>query len=144
LIADLQESNILLGMNAETAKLDLDNYEQQEQNSPCARKSDGERVIYVSRRLVPSIYSYGLPVLCDFGEARLRDYDNMADIQPYQYRAPEVIFEIPWDEKVDIWNVGVMVRTRIVCTRAYVDEGRVDLGPARKRKLISHYWRGRE
>jgi hypothetical protein len=51
-------------------------------------------------------------VLCDFSEARLEKYDNMADVQPYQYRAPEVIFDIPWDEKVDIWSVGVMVRTR--------------------------------
>ena len=33
------------------------------------------------------------------------------DIQPYQYRAPEVILGAPWDEKVDIWAVGVMVRT---------------------------------
>ena len=105
-------------MNEETAKLDLDKYEQEEQNSPCARKSDGERVIYVSRRLVPPIYDYGLPVLCDFGEARFGDYDNMADIQPYQYRAPEVIFDIPWDGKVDIWSVGVMVRTRVICMRA--------------------------
>ncbi|KAF8803221.1 kinase-like protein, partial [Phlegmacium glaucopus] len=53
--------------------------------------------------------NYGQPVLCDFGEARFGEYDNMADIQPYQYRAPEVIFDIPWDEKVDIWSVGVMI-----------------------------------
>ena len=69
-------------------------------------------MIYSSRSLVPPVYSYGRPVLCDFSEARLEKYDNMADVQPYQYRAPEVIFDIPWDEKVDIWSVGVMVRTR--------------------------------
>jgi len=47
-------------------------------------------------------------VLCDFGEARLGEYDNV-DIQPYHYLAPEVILDIPWDEKVGIWSVGVMV-----------------------------------
>ncbi|KAJ7228639.1 putative CDK4/6 [Mycena pura] len=105
---DIQESNILLGMNEETAEQDLEKYEQ-ELTSPCARKVDGERVIYTSRPLVRSVYSYGRPVLCDFGEARFGEYDNMVDIQPYQYRAPEVIFDIPWDEKVDIWSVGVMI-----------------------------------
>ena len=100
-------------MNNATAKQDLDNFENAEVTSPTARKLDGDRVIYASRPLVPRIYNYSLPVLCDFGEARLRNQDNMADIQPYQYRAPEVIFQIPWDEKVDIWSVGVMVRTVI-------------------------------
>jgi serine/threonine-protein kinase SRPK3 len=37
----------------------------------------------------------------------------MANIQPFQYRAPEVIFNISWDEKVDIWSVGVMVRISV-------------------------------
>ncbi|KAG8801965.1 hypothetical protein FRC16_010722 [Serendipita sp. 398] len=68
---DIQESNILLGMNEKTAEQDLDEFEQKELNSPCARKIDGDRVIYTSRRLVPSIYNYGRPVLCDFGEARI-------------------------------------------------------------------------
>jgi serine/threonine protein kinase len=106
-------------MNKETAKLDLDKYEQEEQGSPCARRIDGERVIYISRRLVPSIYSYGLLVLCDFGQARFGDYDDMADIQPYQYRTPEVIFNISWDEKVDIWSVGAMVCIRVACMGTY-------------------------
>jgi serine/threonine-protein kinase SRPK3 len=106
---DIQESNVLLGMNEQTAELDLNNFEKNELTSPGARKNEGDRVIYTSRPLVPPIYSYGRPVLCDFSEARFGEYDNMADIQPFQYRAPEVIFDIPWDEKVDIWSVGVMV-----------------------------------
>jgi serine/threonine-protein kinase SRPK3 len=114
LIIDIQESNILLGMDETTAEQDLDKYEQDELKSPCARKIDGDRVIYTSRRLVPEEYNYGRPVLCDFGEARFGEYDNMIDIQPYQYRAPEVIFDTPWDNKVDIWSVGVMVRTEVV------------------------------
>jgi serine/threonine-protein kinase SRPK3 len=114
LISDIQESNILLGMNEKTTEQDLDKYEQDELKYPCARKIDGDRVIYASRKLFPSVYSFGRPVLCDFGEARFGEYDNMVDIQPYQYRAPEVIFDMPWDNKVDIWSVGVMVRPRVV------------------------------
>ncbi len=55
--------------------------------------------------------NYGRPVLCDFGEARFGGKTYMDIIQPYQYRAPEVILGAPWDEKVDIWTIGVMVRT---------------------------------
>ena len=109
--ADIQEKNILLGMNDATAADDLEKVERQELESPSPRKIDGDRVIHVSRPLVPPSYEFGRPVLCDFGQARFGDYDPMADIQPYQYRAPEVIFRIPWDEKVDIWNVGVLVRS---------------------------------
>lgn len=110
---DVQESNVLLGMNERTAEHDLENFEKEELISPTPRKIDGDRLIYISRPLVPPVYSYGRPVLCDFSEARLGEYDNLADIQPYQYRAPEVILDIPWDEKVDVWSVGVMVRTAI-------------------------------
>lgn len=48
-------------------------------------------------------------MLTDFGEARLRGSAHTGLIQPIQYRAPEVLFGMPWDYKVDIWNVGVMV-----------------------------------
>lgn len=47
----------------------------------------------------------GRPVLCDFGEARIGEGDHNL-IQPYPYRAPEVILEMSWDNKVDIWMVG--------------------------------------
>jgi serine/threonine-protein kinase SRPK3 len=114
-LADIQESTILLGMNEETVVQDLNTFEEAELASPSARKVDGGRVIHTSRRLVPPVYSYGRPVLCNFGEARFGEYDSMADVRPYQYRAPGVILDIPWDEKVDIWSVGVMVRTRVVC-----------------------------
>jgi len=70
-------------MNDETAKQDLNSFEKAEMTSPTARKVDGDRVIYTSRPLVPRIYNYGRPVLCDFGEARFGNHDNMADIQPY-------------------------------------------------------------
>ncbi|EFI26662.1 CMGC/SRPK protein kinase [Coprinopsis cinerea okayama7 len=106
---DIQESNILLGLNPETATADLQKFEDEEIQNPSPRKINEERVTHVSRQLVPPLYRYGPPTLCDFGEARFGEYDNMFDIQPYQYRAPEVIFQMGWDEKVDIWSIGVML-----------------------------------
>lgn len=32
-------------------------------------------------------------------------------IQPEKLRAPEVILQAPWDHKVDIWNLGLIVST---------------------------------
>jgi serine/threonine protein kinase len=51
----------------------------------------------------------GLPVLCDFGEARIGDKKHTGDIMPGIYRAPEVILGMEWDKKVDIWSIGVTV-----------------------------------
>ncbi|CDO76862.1 hypothetical protein BN946_scf184402.g3 [Trametes cinnabarina] len=48
-------------------------------------------------------------MLSDFGEARFGQKSYTGVIQPVPYRAPEVIFGMPWDEKVDIWSVGVMM-----------------------------------
>ncbi|KAI0946357.1 hypothetical protein AcW1_009833 [Taiwanofungus camphoratus] len=106
---DIQEKNILLGLDDNSAEDDLQVFETQEVESPGPRKIDGDRIIYTSRPLVPHIYNYGRPVLCDLGEARFGEYNPMDNIQPYQYRAPEVILDIPWNEKVNIWNVGVLV-----------------------------------
>lgn len=50
----------------------------------------------------------GLPLLNDFGEARLGDEEHNEDIMPNAYRAPEVILKTNWDYKVDIWNVGML------------------------------------
>ncbi len=45
------------------------------------------------------------------------DASYTEDIQPYVYRAPEVILDIPWSYPMDIWNVGVMVRYHQVVTK---------------------------
>ncbi|KAH1783240.1 hypothetical protein KXX36_000368 [Aspergillus fumigatus] len=49
-----------------------------------------------------------MPLLSDFGEARLGDVHNGL-IQPDIYRAPEVILGMSWTSKVDIWNVGALL-----------------------------------
>ena len=50
----------------------------------------------------------GLPVICDFGAARMGD-KHTGDVMPGVYRAPEIIMGMGWDCKIDIWSVGVMV-----------------------------------
>lgn len=72
-----------------------------EKSHPSPRKIIGDRVIYSSRKLKKT-NEHGRPVLCDFGQARYgaAHYDD--DIQPYIYRAPEVLLRMSWDQKVDI------------------------------------------
>ena len=72
-----------------------------------ARKTLEDRTIYLSR---PFPISLGTPVLCDLGEARVGTDQQRGDIMPDVYRAPEVILNMTWDYKVDIWNVGMVVR----------------------------------
>jgi hypothetical protein len=50
------------------------------------------------------------PQFCGLGEARLGADRQQGDIMPDVYRAPEVVLDMTWDYKVDIWNVGMVVR----------------------------------
>lgn len=51
----------------------------------------------------------GLPAICDFGSARIGT-THTGDVMPGQYRAPEVILDMAWDTKIDIWALGLIVR----------------------------------
>lgn len=53
----------------------------------------------------------GAPVIADFGAAHVGEPGQQftGDIMPNFHRAPEVILNMPWDSKVDIWSIGVMV-----------------------------------
>lgn len=65
--------------------------------------------IYLSRKFAAP-KEYGLPVLCDLGEAKIGLVQETGPlVQPHQYRAPEVIFEMPWGSPVDIWNTACLV-----------------------------------
>lgn len=81
-------------------------FEQDELENPSPRKEVDGRFIYVSRQLnVPK--RLGLPVLCDFGSVVSGEQLNIRDVQPDLYRAPEMLFEIPWRYEIDIWNAGI-------------------------------------
>ena len=85
-------------------------FEEAELSNPSPQKVVGSRTIYHSRKLgIPK--THGRPVLADFGEARfgLESGTYCDDVQPFMYRAPEVLLRMPWNEKVDIWNLAVLV-----------------------------------
>ncbi|KAG5304310.1 protein kinase [Histoplasma capsulatum G186AR] len=51
-----------------------------------------------------------LPIITDFGEARLVSKTRKEEsIMPDVYRAPEAILWMEWNDKVDIWNVAVLL-----------------------------------
>ncbi|RAL01305.1 kinase-like protein [Aspergillus ibericus CBS 121593] len=100
---DIQPNNILLGIKDNTI---LSQFEDAEFEAPIPRKTLEDRTIYLSR---PLPISYGTPILCDLGEARLGTDNQTGDIMPDIYRAPEIILNMSWDYKVDIWNVGMVI-----------------------------------
>ncbi|KAK2791356.1 hypothetical protein FQN53_004537 [Emmonsiellopsis sp. PD_33] len=83
-------------------------FENAEYTRPIPRKPLKDRHIYLTRRMLPST---GLPFLCDFGEARFIDEAGTPgeDIMPDVYKAPEVMLQMKWDCKVDIWNIAMVV-----------------------------------
>ncbi|KAI0467315.1 kinase-like domain-containing protein [Xylaria cf. heliscus] len=99
---DLSPNNILLGVQDSSVFEEL---EQNEFQSPSARKVLPDRTIHVPQ-LMP--ITNGLPVICDFGAAKI-GRKHMGDVMPNPYRAPEIIMEMEWDSKIDIWSVGVMI-----------------------------------
>ena len=51
--------------------------------------------------------------IADFSEAVRIDTMNKATyVQPFRLRAPEVFLGLGWTEKIDIWNLGCIVRFR--------------------------------
>jgi hypothetical protein len=101
----------------------LDHFCQAQFDEPCPRKViDETRTIYTSRQLPDAGYKWGIPILCDFGDARIgkvSTVDNPGEAQPDIYRAPEVSFMMPWDASIDVWNVanlvGALTRLHTVC-----------------------------
>ncbi|KAJ5929290.1 hypothetical protein N7454_007138 [Penicillium verhagenii] len=102
-LQDVSTNNILQGVGDTSV---LRQIEEDEISRPVARKILDDREIYFSR---PVPISEGLPVLSDFGEARIGKAKQRGDVMPGIYRAPEVILDREWNNKVDIWSIGVMV-----------------------------------
>ncbi|KAL2443830.1 hypothetical protein ABEF95_013480 [Exophiala dermatitidis] len=104
---DISPNNILLGIRDDddaVAKV-----EGTEEQNPSPRKvlPDG-RVIHLSYTMP---LTDGEPMITDFGAARLGEPDqkHMGDVMPGFYRAPEIILGMKWDDKIDIWAVGLMM-----------------------------------
>lgn len=93
----------------------LADFVKEEDDSPTPRKQiDESRIIYKSRkfRRPGKTKGYGLPTLCDFGESRIgATQESNPFVQPHIYRAPEVMFDMPWGSAADIWNLAGLVRT---------------------------------
>ncbi|KAG6871840.1 hypothetical protein C0995_015879 [Termitomyces sp. Mi166 len=108
---DLQPKNILLRIGDRSVLKDM---EENEIKNPSARKVTDQTAVFETS-LYPGpvrrwIGEKSLPVLCDFGEARMKEKFYTGLIQPAVFRAPEVFLQIPWGTPVDIWSFGCMVR----------------------------------
>ena len=107
-LADIQTRNIHLRIQDDSI---LKTFEENDLANPSPRKAIGDDFIIESRGLRID-RDPGRPVLCDFGEARYGQATYTDEIQPWAYRAPEVMLKIPWSFSADIWNVGVLVGSR--------------------------------
>ncbi|KAG5288595.1 protein kinase [Histoplasma capsulatum G186AR] len=100
---DIQPKNLLLEIK-DDAVFRL--FEEAELNEPAPRKILNDRIIYMTRR-IPGLKT--LPILTDFGEARLMSKPQPNKlIMPHHYRAPEVILQMEWNNKVDIWSIAAL------------------------------------
>ncbi|PLN81850.1 protein kinase-like protein [Aspergillus taichungensis] len=104
---DIQAKNIIISAMDDSI---FREWEVNERTEPSPRKVDNGYTVYRSRsfHLKKGWSGYGMPLLSDFGEARIGKVHNGL-IQPDIYRAPEVILGLKWTSKVDIWNVGALI-----------------------------------
>ena len=104
---DIKLDNIQLTLPDDQDRF-LDAFVTEEKESPSLSKptSTGAR-IFESREMKQD--ELGYPILCDLGAAVLVEEQSSGVVQALPYRAPEVILGAEWDQKIDIWNVGVLV-----------------------------------
>jgi serine/threonine protein kinase len=76
--------------------------EESEIQHPSKRKILEDRIIYSSK---PIHYTLSAPWITDFGAARIGE-THKGDVMPNFYRAPEVILDMEWNSKIDIWSIG--------------------------------------
>ncbi|KAF2161840.1 hypothetical protein M409DRAFT_58907 [Zasmidium cellare ATCC 36951] len=107
---DLKTDNLMLSLEEDAM---LSDFMDKEIRQPSPRKKvDESRTIHQSSKFrQPSAgEGFGLPILCDFGEARIGQIQETGPfVQPHIYRAPEIIFEMAWGSAVDIWNLGALL-----------------------------------
>lgn len=102
---DIQEGNIMLGIEDDAI---FKTFEEEEWTEPSLRRIHGDHIIYATKQVdIPDNPSH--VVLCDFGDAQFGEDTYIGEAMPDLYRAPEIMLGIPWNEKIDIWSVGLMV-----------------------------------
>jgi hypothetical protein len=86
-------------------------YEEAKTSNSSQSKTVGKgQKLYASRPFgEPRNHAYGLPVLCDSGEARIGIDHAHVGIQPEIYKAPGVLMETSWTHSADIWNAACLV-----------------------------------
>ena len=103
--SDIQEGNVMMALVDDST---LKHFEEEESAEPSRCKTIGDSVIYESRALeIPD--EPGYPIICDFGDAQFGKEEYLGEVMPDLYRAPEIVLGISWNEKIDIWAVGLMV-----------------------------------
>ena len=85
---------------------DLVQVEKNEMEHPSPRKVYKDHTIYATR---PVVAAGSTPILCDFGEARFGNDSYTGEVLPDLYRSPEILLRLAWDEKIDIWTLGLVV-----------------------------------
>ncbi|OAA63499.1 protein kinase-like protein [Niveomyces insectorum RCEF 264] len=98
---DLHADNLLVAMTDDSI---LSTMEESEMNKPSARKQAGDTTIHVSRYVLGGA---GPLTISDLGQARI-GREQSGNAMPTQYRAPEVILNMPWGPPVDMWSVGLL------------------------------------
>jgi len=87
----------------------LDEAVTKEWTRPRPRKIENQRDVYLSANFhIPD--HPGVPIISDFGDAHFGEPPFFVEVMPDLYRAPEMVLGIAWDEKIDIWAFGLMVR----------------------------------
>ncbi|KGQ04837.1 Serine/threonine-protein kinase SRPK [Beauveria bassiana D1-5] len=98
---DLHADNLLIALADDSI---LASVEQNEIDTPCARKQIGENFIHVSQYVLGG---RGALVISDFGQARIGAKQH-GNAMPVPYRAPEVILGMQWGPEVDRWSAGLL------------------------------------
>lgn len=96
----------------------LHNYVRQQEEDPAPFRERHGRPVFESRpdfgyvrNVEPTIVQ-----LTDFGLAVRGDVSAKHNyrIQPFEYRAPEVMLKAGWSYSADIWNLGLVVRFNVI------------------------------
>jgi serine/threonine-protein kinase SRPK3 len=103
----------------------LHNYVRQQEDDPAPFRERHGRPVFESRPdfgYVRNVEPMAVQ-LTDFGLAVRGDVPAKHNyrIQPFEYRAPEVMLKAGWSYSADIWNLGLVVRSTSSCPQRPAD-----------------------